>query len=87
MQPVRRSMKHNALSRRLEALESEMPSLEELEARRQRELLSKCTTDELRRLGVIIERIDGDRDKLTTEEITFLEGLEAKYGSIHETAQ
>lgn len=80
-------MKHNALSRRLGALESTMPTLEELEARRQRELLSKCTTDELRRLGVIIERIDGDRSKLTPEDVAFLEGLEAKYGSIQETAQ
>ncbi|MGA9098947.1 MAG: hypothetical protein WB392_08470 [Methanotrichaceae archaeon] len=53
-------MKHNDLSRRLEALESEMPSLEELH-----------------RLGVIIERIGGDRDKLTPEEIAFLEGLES----------
>jgi len=77
-------MKHNALSRRLESLESEMPSPEELEARRHREFLSKCTDGELRRLGVIIQRIDGDRDKLTPEEVAFLEGLEARYGSVQE---
>ena len=77
-------MKPNALSRRLDALESEMPSPEELEARRHMEFLSKCTDEELRRLGVVIERIDGDRDKLTPEEVAFLEGLEARYGSMQD---
>lgn len=77
-------MKHNALSRRLEALEITMPTLEELDARRHQEFLSKCTEEELRRLVVIIEGIDGDKDKLTPEDIAFLEGLEAKYGSMQE---
>jgi hypothetical protein len=61
-----------------------MPSLEELEAQRHQEFLSKCTDEELRQLGVIIERIDGDRDRLTPEEVAFLEELEAKYGSVQE---
>ena len=66
--------KHNALSRRLEAMERKMPSPEELEARKHQEFLSKCSDDELNRLIVITKN-----GEWSSADIAFWEELVAKY--------
>ena len=73
-------LKHDALSRRLEAMERKTPSPEELEARKHQEFLSKFTVDELRHMRAIVERTDWDRDKMTFADIAFLEDLEVRHG-------
>ena len=67
-------MRHEKLERRVAALESRLPTPEDEEKRRRDEFLSKCTDYELDQLIKITEK-----DELSTEDITFLEELEARY--------
>ena len=67
-------MRHEKLERRVEALESRLPTPEDEEKRRRDEFLSKCSDDELDRLIKITEK-----DEMSTDDITFLEELEARY--------
>jgi hypothetical protein len=63
--------------RRLLSLESRQPS----SVSEGRQILSKCTDDELDRLGEIAIRSE-DGKELTGEESVFLKALEAKYGPL-----
>jgi hypothetical protein len=67
-------MRHEKLERRVAVLESRLPTPEDEEKRRRDEFLSQCTDDELNRLIAITEK-----DEMSSDDITFLEELEAKY--------
>ena len=67
-------MRHEKLERRVAALESRLPTPEDEEKRRRDEFLSKCSDDELDRLIKITEK-----DEMSSDDITFLEELEARY--------
>ena len=67
-------MRHEKLERRVAALESKLPTPEDEEKRRRDEFLSKCTDDELDQLIKITEK-----DEMSSDDITFLEELEARY--------
>ena len=67
-------MRHEKLERRVAALESKLPTPEDEEKRRRDEFLSKCSDDELDRLIKITEK-----DEMSSDDITFLEELEARY--------
>jgi hypothetical protein len=67
-------MRHEKLERRVAVLESRLPTPEDEEKRRRDEFLSKCSDDELDRLIKITEK-----DELSSDDITFLEELEARY--------
>ena len=73
-------MRHEKLERRVAALESRLPTPEDEEKRRRDEFLSKCSDDELDRLIKITEK-----DELSSDDITFLEELEARYEAWAET--
>ena len=67
-------MRHEKLERRVAVLESRLPTPEDEEKRRRDEFLSKCSDDELDRLIKITEK-----DEMSSDDITFLEELEARY--------
>ena len=67
-------MRHEKLERRVAALESRLPTPEDEEKRRRDEFLSKCSDDELDQLIKITEK-----DEMSSDDITFLEELEARY--------
>ena len=67
-------MRRERLERRVAALESRLPTPEDEEKRRLDEFLSKCTDDELNQLIKITEK-----DEMSSDDITFLEELEAIY--------
>ena len=67
-------MRHEKLERRVATLESRLPTPEDEEKRRRDEFLSKCTDEELDRLINITEK-----DEMSSDDITFLEELEARY--------
>ena len=56
------------------SLESRLPTPEDEEKRRLDEFLSKCSDDELDQLIKITEK-----DEMSSDDITFLEELEARY--------
>jgi len=67
-------MRHEKLERRVAALESRLPTPEDEEKRKRDEFLSKCSDDELDQLIKITEK-----DEMSSDDITFLEELEARY--------
>ena len=67
-------MRHEKLERRVAALESRLPTQEDEEKRRREEFLSKCSDDELDQRIKITEK-----DEMSSDDITFLEDLEARY--------
>jgi len=67
-------MRPEKLERRVAALESRLPSPEDEEKRRRDEFLSKCTEDKLNQLIKITEK-----GEMSSDDITFLEELEARY--------
>jgi hypothetical protein len=67
-------MRHEKLERRVAALESRLPTPEDEEKRRRDEFLSKCSDEELDQLIKITEK-----DEMSSDDITFLEELEARY--------
>ena len=67
-------MRHEKLERRVAVLESRLPTPEDEEKRRRDEFLSKCSDDELDQLIKITEK-----DEMSSDDITFLEDLEARY--------
>jgi hypothetical protein len=67
-------MRHEKLERRVAVLESRLPTPEDEEKRRLDEFLSKCSDDELDQLIKITEK-----DEMSSDDITFLEELEARY--------
>jgi hypothetical protein len=69
-------MKLDELGRRVGILEARQPRAKS----DTQKFLEKCTEEELRRLGEIIEKGYDDVDKLPPEDKAFLEDLEARYG-------
>jgi len=69
-------MKLDGLGRRVGILEAKQPRVKS----DTQKFLEKCTEEELRRLGEIIEMGYDDIDKLPPEDKTFVENLEARYG-------
>jgi hypothetical protein len=69
-------MRRERLERRVAVLESRLPTPEDEEKRRRDEFLSKCSDDELDRLIKITEK-----DELSSEDIAFMEAMEARYES------
>ena len=67
-------MRHEKLERRVAALESRLPTPEDEEKRKRDEFLSKCSDEELDRMIKITEK-----DEMSSDDITFLEELEARY--------
>ena len=67
-------MRHEKLERRVAVLESRLPTPEDEEKRRLDEFLSKCSDEELDRMIKITEK-----DEMSSDDITFLEELEARY--------
>ena len=67
-------MRHENLERRVAVLESRLPTPEDAEKRRLDEFLSKCSDEELDRMIRITEK-----DEMSSDDITFLEELEARY--------
>ena len=68
-------MKRN-LEQRIMTLEARQPPVKS----DTQKFLEKCTEEELRRLGEIIEMGYDDLDKLPPEDKAFLEDLEVRYG-------
>ena len=73
-------MRHEKLERRVAVLESRLPTPEDEEKRRLDEFLSKCSDEELDRMIRITEK-----DEMSSDDITFLEELEARYEAWAET--
>ena len=66
----------DGLERRIGTLEARQPPIKS----DTQKFLEKCTEEELRRLGEIIEMGYDDLDKLPPDDRAFVEDLEARYG-------
>ena len=70
-------MKRDGLERRIGVLEAMRPPVKSYAEK----ILEKLTDDELDRVGAIVEKMDSGGEP-TSDESTFLDNLEAKYGPV-----